>query len=68
MTLSEKILASHAGKAAAAAGDLLHCRVDRVMATDITAPLSVEVFRQMGARKVHDPAACILINDHFVPA
>ena len=68
MTLSEKILASHADKAAVAAGDLLHCRVDRVMATDITAPLSVEVFRKMGALKVHDPGACILINDHFVPA
>ena len=68
MTLSEKILAAHAGRAGAAPGDLLHCRVDRIMATDITAPLSIEVFRRMGAERVHDPDTCILINDHFVPA
>ena len=68
MTLAEKILASRGGKASTAPGDLLHCRVDRIMATEITAPLSVEVFRRMGAERVHDPASCILINDHFVPA
>jgi 3-isopropylmalate/(R)-2-methylmalate dehydratase large subunit len=68
MTLAEKILAAHAGRAAASPGDLLHCKVDRIMATDITAPLSIEVFRRMGAERVHDPDACILINDHFVPA
>lgn len=68
MTLAEKILARHADRPAAAAGGLLHCRVDRIMATDITAPMSIEVFRRMGAERVHDPAACILINDHFVPA
>ncbi len=68
MTLAEKILARHADRPATAAGDLLHCRVDRIMATDITAPMSIEVFRRMGAERVHDPDACILINDHFVPA
>jgi 3-isopropylmalate/(R)-2-methylmalate dehydratase large subunit len=43
-------------------------RIDRVMATDITAPLSIEVFQKMGAHRVFDPGACILVNDHFVPA
>jgi 3-isopropylmalate/(R)-2-methylmalate dehydratase large subunit len=68
MTLAEKILAAHAGVKAARPGDLLTCRVDKIMATDVTAPLAIEVFRQMGASRVADPAACILVNDHFVPA
>jgi len=68
MTLAEKILARKCGRATVAPGELLSCRADRVMATDITAPLSIEVFRRMGATRVVDPSACILINDHFVPA
>jgi len=68
MTLAEKILARKCGRAEVAPGDLVTCPVDRVMATDITAPLSIDVFRRMGAARVFDPAACILVNDHFVPA
>ena len=67
-TMAEKILASHAGVDEARPGDLLTCRVDKIMATDVTAPLSIEVFRKMGATRVADPSSCILINDHFVPA
>lgn len=67
-TISEKIMAAKSGERSARAGDLVLCRIDRVMATDITAPLSIEVFRKMGATKVFDPGACILVNDHFVPA
>lgn len=68
MTLAEKILARKAGRVRVAPGDLVTCRVDRVMATDVTAPLSVEAFRAMGGERVFDPTRCILINDHFVPA
>lgn len=68
MTLSEKILARSAGLKSVRAGDLVTCHLDRIMATDITAPLAIDVFRKMGARRVADPSACILINDHFVPA
>ena len=68
MTLSEAILARAAGRPKAVAGDLLTCRVDKILATDITAPLSIDVFRRMGATRVARPEACILVNDHFVPA
>lgn len=68
LTLAEKILARNAGLPAVAPGDLVTCRVDRLLATDITAPLSIEVFRRMGAERVFDPERCILVNDHFVPA
>ncbi len=67
-TLSEIILGRNSGTAGAAPGDLVTCRVDKIMATDITAPLSIDVFRKMGADRVAAPEACILINDHFVPA
>lgn len=68
MTLSEAILARAAGRAKVEAGDLVTCRVDRILATDITAPLSIKVFREMGGKRVFNPSACILVNDHFVPA
>ncbi len=67
-TLSEIILGRNSGAGNAVPGDLLTCRVDKIMATDITAPLSIDVFRKMGADRVAEPEACILINDHFVPA
>lgn len=39
-----------------------------VLGTDVTVPLSVEVFKRMGAEKVFDPRKIVLVNDHFVPA
>lgn len=68
MTLAEKLLARASGRSSVRPGELLVCKVDRVMATDITSPMSIEVFRRMGAERVFDPGACILVNDHFVPA
>jgi 3-isopropylmalate/(R)-2-methylmalate dehydratase large subunit len=67
-TLAEKILARNAGLSSVQPGELVTCSVDRVMATDITAPLSIQVFREMSATRVFDPDRCILVNDHFVPA
>jgi 3-isopropylmalate/(R)-2-methylmalate dehydratase large subunit len=68
MTLSEKIIAAHCGRDSVKAGDLVMARVDMVLGTDVTVPLSVKVFREMGATKVFDPAKIALVNDHFVPA
>jgi 3-isopropylmalate/(R)-2-methylmalate dehydratase large subunit len=67
-TLSEALLARAAGQRKARPGDLLTCRIDKCLATDITAPLSIEVFRKMGAQRVARPESLILVNDHFVPA
>jgi len=47
---------------------MVMARVDMVLGTDVTVPLSVEVFRQMGAGKVFDTEKIALVNDHFVPA
>nr|MBC8466190.1 3-isopropylmalate dehydratase large subunit [bacterium] len=68
MTLAEKILARHAGKDKVVPGDMIMAELDMILGTDVTVPLSVEVFRKMGAKKVFDPSKMALVNDHFVPA
>ncbi|MFH0765467.1 MAG: 3-isopropylmalate dehydratase large subunit [Calditrichota bacterium] len=68
MTLAEKILARHSGKDHVVPGDMIMAKVDLVLGTDVTVPLSVEVFHEMGAERVFDPAKIALVNDHFVPA
>jgi len=68
MTLSEKILARHAGRDKVSAGEIVMAKLDMILGTDVTVPLSVEVFENMGAKRVFDPAKLALVNDHFVPA
>lgn len=68
MTLIEKIFAAKLKKENITAGETVFAPLDLILGTDITVPLSIEVFRQMGAEKVFDPAKIVFINDHFVPA
>jgi 3-isopropylmalate/(R)-2-methylmalate dehydratase large subunit len=67
MTITEKILAQHAGLEHVSPGDLIEVNVDMALANDITAPLAIKVFKEVGARKVFDPRKIALIPDHFVP-
>jgi 3-isopropylmalate/(R)-2-methylmalate dehydratase large subunit len=67
MTISEKILAEHAGKKEVSPGDLIQVRVDLVMANDITAPIAVREFRNLGASRLFDPERVVLVLSHFVP-
>lgn len=67
MTISEKILAEHAGLREVEPGQLINAKIDLAMANDITAPIAIEEFRKIGATKVFDPARVVLIPDHFVP-
>jgi len=66
-TISEKILADHAGKSEVFPDELVEVRIDFALANDITAPLAIEAFRKAGARKVFDPERIGLVPDHFVP-
>ena len=68
MTLAEKILAHHAGRDKVSAGEIVMAKLDMILGTDVTVPLSAEVFNEMGAETVADPDKIALINDHFVPA
>ena len=67
MTMTQKILARAAGVESCKAGELLMCKLDLVLGNDITAPVAINEFEKMGARKVFDPAKIALIPDHFVP-
>lgn len=67
MTITEKILADHAGLDSVSPGQLIQCRVDIALANDITAPISIKEFRRIGAKKVFDKDRVILVPDHFAP-
>lgn len=67
MTMTQKILASHAGKEYVEAGELVNCRVDMVLGNDITAPVAIQEFAKIGVSQVFDPDRVALVPDHFVP-
>ena len=66
MTMTQKILAAHAGLDHVVAGQLIEAKVDVVMANDITGPMALPIFRQM-AEKVFDKDKVVLVPDHFTP-
>ncbi|GBC62201.1 3-isopropylmalate dehydratase large subunit [Desulfonema ishimotonii] len=67
MTITEKILAAHAGLDHVTPGDLISAKVDVALGNDITAPIAIKRFRDAGAEKVFDKDRVILVPDHFVP-
>ena len=67
MTITEKILAAHAGRDRVFPGDLIEAKVDVALANDITAPLAIKVFGEIGVEKVFDADRVVLVADHFVP-
>ena len=67
MTITEKILASHASVDSVRPGDLIQAHVDMALANDITAPLAIKVFHETGREKVFDRTKIALVPDHFVP-
>ena len=67
MTMTEKILAGHAGKDHVTAGEIVEARIDIALANDITAPLSLEEFEKSGAKSVFDPERIVFVLDHFTP-
>jgi 3-isopropylmalate/(R)-2-methylmalate dehydratase large subunit len=67
MTITEKILAFHAGLEAVSPGEFIKAKVDLALANDITAPLAIRVFEEIGRQHVFDPEKIALVADHFVP-
>jgi 3-isopropylmalate/(R)-2-methylmalate dehydratase large subunit len=67
MTITEKILAAHSGRQTVEPGDLIEARVDLVLGNDITAPIAIKEFRELGIKNVFDPEGVALIPDHFTP-
>jgi len=66
-SLAEKILGLHSSEEIQGPGQIVQCRVSKVLANDITAPLAIRSFERMGADRVFDPDRVILVSDHFTP-
>ncbi|MBU2489785.1 MAG: 3-isopropylmalate dehydratase large subunit [Proteobacteria bacterium] len=67
MTITEKILAAHAGKKRVVPGELITARVDVALGNDITAPIAIDEFTAIGAKCVFDRDRVVLVPDHFTP-
>ena len=66
MTMTEKILARHAGLAVVEPGQLIKCKLDLVLGNDITSPPAIKEFDKIG-RPVFDREKIVLVPDHFTP-
>ena len=67
MTISQKILADHAGVEEVSPGQLISAKIDIAMGNDITAPITISQFKKSGAKKVFDREKVVLVPDHFAP-
>ena len=67
MTITEKILAAHAGREEVSPGEIVRVNVDLALANDITAPLAIGEFEKAGAKEVFDRDKVVLVPDHFAP-
>jgi len=67
MTITEKILARHAGLKEVAPGQLINAKVDIALGNDITAPIAIHEFKRIGAKKVFNRNKVVLVPDHFTP-
>ena len=68
MTLSEKILAKSSSRACVSPGEIVTCDIDLLMLHEITGPLAVQVFEEMGFKKVWRSEKIAVIFDHNIPA
>ena len=67
MTMTQKILAAHAGVEKVEAGELILVSVDRVLGNDITSPVAIKEFEKIGAKDVYDKDKVTMVMDHFAP-
>ena len=67
MTISEKILAAHAGLDEVVPGQIINAKLDIVLANDVTGPVAIREFDKLGIDKVFDKEKIALVPDHFTP-
>ena len=67
MTMTQKILAAHAGKKDVHAGELVMAKLDLVLGNDITTPVAIGEFPKFGRDRVFDRGKIALVPDHFAP-
>jgi len=67
MTMTQKILAAHAGLESVAAGQLIEARLDLVLGNDVTTPVAINEFNKIGCKTVFDKTKIAIVPDHFTP-
>ena len=67
MTMTQKILASHAGLKEVKEGDLIEAKLDLVLGNDVTTPPAIDILKGMGKNGVFDKDKVCLVPDHFTP-
>ncbi|MCT4687209.1 3-isopropylmalate dehydratase large subunit [Vallitalea sp.] len=67
MTMTQKILAAHAGLEEVKAGQLIEANLDLVLGNDITTPVAIKEFKKIGVDKVFDKTKVAIVPDHFTP-
>ncbi|HBP38945.1 MAG TPA: 3-isopropylmalate dehydratase large subunit, partial [Clostridiales bacterium] len=67
MTMTQKILAAHAGLPEVQPGQLIEANLDLVLGNDVTAPPAIGIFRETGATQVFNRDKVVLVPDHFTP-
>ena len=67
MTMTQKILAAHAGLESVKAGQLIEAKLDLVLGNDITTPVAVNEFSKFGTDEVFSKTQIAIVPDHFTP-
>ena len=67
MTMTQKILAAHAGLESVKPGQLIMADLDEVLGNDITTPVAINEFEKAGFDSVYDNEKINIVLDHFVP-
>jgi len=67
MTMTQKILAAHAGLPSVKAGDLILADLDMVLGNDVTTPVAIREFNKLGKTQVFDRTKVAMVMDHFTP-
>ena len=67
MTMTQKILAAHAGLDSVTPGQLIQAKLDIVLGNDITTPVAINEFNKNGFNRVFDKDKIAIVLDHFVP-
>ncbi len=67
MTMTQKILAQHAGLHEVKAGQLIEANLDLVLGNDVTTPVAINEFQKIGFKEVFDQEKVVIVPDHFAP-
>lgn len=67
MTMTQKILADHAGLKSVSTGQLINAKLDMVLGNDVTSPVAINVMEKFGKDRIFDKTRISLVMDHFTP-